>query len=141
MYKEEDIYAGMKLECVSDGGYTQWTEGKVYEVDENFQIYSDADNSRETPTILHYLNEVDNDKVIFKVIDTKRYTTDARMEIVSKSEELEAEEITLTIKGKTFYDIRSEAEELLNLVNSIIKASEELGISDEKVKRIYGGAK
>lgn len=58
-----------------------------------------------------------------------------------KVEEPKPEEITLTIKGKTFYDIRSEAEELLNLVNSIIKASEELGISDEKVKRIYGGAK
>ena len=58
-----------------------------------------------------------------------------------KVEEPKPKEITLTIKGKTFYDIRSEAEELLNLVNSIIEASEELGISEEKVKRIYGGAK
>lgn len=141
MYKEEDIYAGMKLECVSDGGYTHWTEGKVYEVDENFQIYSDGNSRRNTDTILQYLNEVDNDKVIFKVIDKKRYTTNARMEIVSTPEPVESEEITLTIKGKTFYDIRSEADELLKLVNSIIEASEELGISEEKVKRIYGGAK
>lgn len=67
--------------------------------------------------------------------------SNARMEIVSTPEPVEPEEITLTIKGKTFYDIRSEAEELLNLVNSIIETSEELGISAEKVKRIYGGAK
>lgn len=63
-------------------------------------------------------------------------------DIYSQFEKVEEpEEITLTIKGKTFYDIRSEAEELLNLVNSIIETSEELGISEEKVKRIYGGAK
>lgn len=76
MYKEEDIYAGMKLECVSNGSYTNWTEGKVYVVNDNLQIYSDMDSSREVPTILQYLNEVDNGSVMFKVVEKKRYTLD-----------------------------------------------------------------
>lgn len=121
MYKEEDIYVGMKLECVNVSHYTHWTEGKVYEVDENFQIYSDTNSSRNIDSILLYLNNTGKDEIIFKVIKE------------------ESKEIVLTIKGKTFYDIRNEAEELLNLVNSIIEASEELGISEEKVRRIYGG--
>lgn len=76
MYKEEDIYAGMKLECVSNGSYTHWTEGKVYVVNDNLQIYSDMYSSREVPTILQYLNEVDNGSVMFKVVEKKRYTLD-----------------------------------------------------------------
>ncbi len=76
MYKEEDIYAGMKLECVSNGSFTHWTEGKVYVVNDNLQIYSDMDSSREVPTILQYLNEVDNGSVMFKVVEKKRYTLD-----------------------------------------------------------------
>lgn len=76
MYKEEDIYAGMKLECVSNGGFTHWTEGKVYEVNDNLKIYSDIDTSRSVPTILQYLNEVEDHNVMFKVVEKKAYTLD-----------------------------------------------------------------
>lgn len=76
MFKEEDIYAGMKLECVSNGGFTHWTESKVYVVDDNFQIYSDITSPRNTQSILEYLNEVDNGSVRFKVVEKKGYTLD-----------------------------------------------------------------
>ena len=86
VYTEEDIYAGMKLECVNDGGYVQWTQGKIYEVDENFTIYSDASTLLSTDTILHYLNNTDRDIVIFKEVEKKVHTEKVEKKVYTEED-------------------------------------------------------
>lgn len=85
-YTEEDIYAGMKLECVNDGGYVQWTQGKIYEVDENFTIYSDASTIVSTDTILYYLNNTDSDIVIFKEVKKKVYKEEVEKKVYTEED-------------------------------------------------------
>lgn len=131
MYKEEDIYADMKLECVSNGGYTHWTEGKVYVVNEYFQIYSDASSSREIPTILQYLNEVDQFSVKFKVVEK-----------VEEPEEVEpAEGITLAITGSNYQELLDQACELKRLLTVHVVNSELADSALVTIKEVFGGTK
>lgn len=131
VYTGEDIREGMVLRCTDNKGFGFWKTGNEYIVEHDERgLYIEDEQGNKS-----------RKKLIVQRLNGKGSV--ATMEVVPKLEEPieeeETKEIALTIKGKTFYDIRNEAEELLNLVNSIIEASEELGISEEKVRRIYGG--
>ncbi len=79
-YTEEDLKVGTKLRCTDNKGYSHWTTGKVYTVQEgtvNNYIETDSGNEIALYAMLHRLNKEGSDDAEFEIVkegEKVRYT-------------------------------------------------------------------